>query len=137
MIWTDHKDHQLVEESGTMNIAFIIDDTFITPPLSDRILAGITRDSILTMLRDRDYIKVEERPIQVDEVVKAAQEGRLQEAFGMGTAAVISQISTIGFRGTDYEIGTPADGYAMRIKRNWTELRSGAVADPYNWMTTL
>ncbi len=137
VIWTDHKDHQLVEESGTMNIAFIIDDTFITPPLSDRILGGITRDSILTMLRDRDFVKVEERPIQVEEVVKAAQEGRLQEAFGMGTAAVISQISTIGFRGTDYEIGTPANGYAMRIKKELTELRSGAAEDPYGWMTTL
>lgn len=137
VIWTDHKDHQLVEESGTMNIAFIIDDTFITPPLSDRILGGITRDSILTMLRDRDFVKVEERPIQVEEVVKAAQEGRLQEAFGMGTAAVISPISTIGFRGTDFEVGTPADGYAMRIKKELTELRSGAAEDPYGWMTTL
>ncbi len=137
VIWTDHKDHQLVEESGTMNIAFIIDDTFITPPLSDRILGGITRDSILTLLRDRKFIKVEERPVQVDEVVKAAKEGRLQEAFGMGTAAVISPISTIGFRGTDYEVGTPADGYAMRIKKELTELRSGATEDPYGWMVTL
>ncbi len=137
VIWTDHKDHQLVEESGTMNIAFIIDDTFITPPLSDRILGGITRDSILTMLRDRDYLKVEERPVQVEEVINAAKEGLLQEAFGMGTAAVISPISTIGFRGTDYEVGTPADGYAMRIKKELTELRSGAAEDPYGWMVQL
>lgn len=88
VIWTDHANHELVEESGTMNVAFVIDDTFITPPLSERILAGITRDSILTLLRDRGIMKVEERPVKVEEVIKAAQEGRLQEAFGMGTAAV-------------------------------------------------
>lgn len=136
VIWTDHKNHELVEESGTMNVAFIIDDTFITPPLSDRILGGITRESILTLLRDRNFVKVEERPIKVEEVVTAAKEGRLQEAFGMGTAAVISPISTIGFRGTDFEVGTPANGYAMRIKKELTDLRSGIAEDPYGWMVT-
>jgi len=134
VIWTDHKNHELIEESGTMNVAFIINDTFITPPLSDRILGGITRDSILTMLRDRDIVKVEERPIKVEELVAAAEAGTLQEAFGMGTAAVISPISTIGFRGTDFEVGTPADGYAMKIKKALTDLRSGKTEDPYNWM---
>lgn len=134
VIWTDHANHELIEESGTMNIAFVIDDTFITPPLSERILAGITRDSILRLLRDRGIMKVEERPIKVDEVITAAQEGRLQEAFGMGTAAVISPINVIGFRGTDFDIATPQDGYAMRIKQELTELRSGKAEDPYGWM---
>lgn len=138
VIWTDHKNHELVEESGTMNVGFVIDDTFVTPPLSDRILAGITRDSILTLLRDTDIVKkVEERPIKVDEVVKAAQEGRLQEAFGMGTAAVVSQISTIGFRGTDYDIATPTDGYAMKIKKALTDIRMGFAEDKYGWMLKL
>lgn len=134
VIWTDHANHELVEESGTMNIAFVIDDTFITPPLSERILAGITRDSILTLLRDRGIMKVEERPVKVEEVIKAAQEGRLQEAFGMGTAAVISPINMIGYRGTDYDIATPEDGFAMRIKQELTDLRSGKAEDPYGWM---
>jgi branched-chain amino acid aminotransferase len=137
VIWTDHKNHELIEESGTMNVGFIINDTFITPPLSDRILAGITRDSILTMLRDRNIVKVEERPIKVEELIAAAEAGTLQEAFGMGTAAVISQISTIGFRGTDFEVSTPADGYAMKIKKELTDLRSGAKEDPYGWMVKL
>jgi branched-chain amino acid aminotransferase len=137
VIWTDHKNHELIEESGTMNVAFIINDTFITPPLSDRILAGITRDSILTMLRDRNIVKVEERPIKVEELVAAAEAGTLQEAFGMGTAAVISQISTIGFRGTDFEVGTPTDGYAMKVKKALTDLRSGVKEDPYGWMMKL
>ncbi len=137
VIWTDHKNHELVEESGTMNIAFVINDTFITPPLSDRILAGITRDSILTLLRDTEMLKVEERPIKVEEVVEAARKGTLQEAFGMGTAAVVSQISTIGFRGEDFEIATPADGYALKIKKALTDIRQGKVADPYGWMEIL
>jgi branched-chain amino acid aminotransferase len=137
VIWTDHKNHELIEESGTMNIAFIINDTFITPPLSDRILAGITRDSILIMLRDEGKLKVEERPIKVEEVIAAARAGNLQEAFGMGTAAVVSQISTIGFRGEDFEVATPNDGYAMAIKKSLTNIRQGKAEDKFGWMDIL
>ncbi len=137
IVWTDHKSHELIEESGTMNIGFVIDDSFITPPLSDRILAGITRDSILTLAKDGGKLKVEERPIKVEEVMTALKEGRLKEAFGMGTAAVVSQISTIGFRGEDFEIETPADGFAMAIKEELTAIRMGVKEDKYNWMTIL
>lgn len=137
VIWTDHASHELVEESGTMNIGFIIDNTFVTPPLSDRILPGITRDSILQMLRAEGDLQVEERPIKVPEVIEAAQGGRLKEAFGMGTAAVISPISTIGYRGTDYEIPTPKEGHGMRIKKTLTDIRQGRREDPYGWMTLL
>lgn len=137
IVWTDHKNHELIEESGTMNIGFVIDDSFITPPLSDRILAGITRDSILTLAKDNGKLKVEERPIKVHEVVTALKEGRLKEAFGMGTAAVISQISVIGFRGEDYSIATPNDGFAMSIKDELTAIRMGASDDKYNWMTII
>lgn len=137
IVWTDHKNHELIEESGTMNIGFVIDDTFITPPLSDRILAGITRDSILTLARDNGKLKVEERPIKVEEVIAALKEGRLKEAFGMGTAAVVSQISVIGFRGDDYDITTPGDGFAMGIKDELTAIRLGEVEDIYNWMTII
>lgn len=138
VIWTDHKNHELIEESGTMNVGFVIGDTFITPPLSDRILAGITRHSILTMMRDTDIISnVEERPITVEEIVEAARNGQLKEAFGMGTAAVVSPISQIGFRGTDFTIPTPQDGYAMQVKRALTDLRMGTVEDKYGWMLTM
>jgi branched-chain amino acid aminotransferase len=137
IIWTDHKNHELIEESGTMNIGFVVDDTFITPPLSDRILAGITRDSILTMLRDNGLLKVEERPVSVEEIIYAAEEGRLKEAFGMGTAAVVSPISSIGYRGTDYEIGTPENGYATKIKKDLTALRMGDAEDKHHWMQVI
>lgn len=137
VIWTDHKNHELIEESGTMNIGFVIDDTLITPPLSDRILAGITRDSILKLVRDTKILKVEERPIKVEEVIAAAKENRLKEAFGMGTAAVVSRISTIGYRGQNFEIPTPEDGYALKIKKALTDLRNGETKDEYNWMTII
>lgn len=137
IIWTDHKEHKLIEESGTMNIGFVIDDKFITPPLSDRILAGITRDSILTLVREEKILDVEERPVSVDEIVEALKEGRLKEAFGMGTAAVVSPISTIGYRGEDFDISTPDDGYAMTIKKRLTDIRMGDAEDTHGWMTIL
>lgn len=137
IVWTDHKNHELIEESGTMNIGFVIDNSFITPPLSDRILAGITRDSILTLAKDAKDLIVEERPIKVEEVIAALKEGRLKEAFGMGTAAVVSQISGIGFRGDDYPIDTPVNGFAMKIKEELTAIRMGEKEDKYNWMTIL
>ncbi len=135
VIWTDHRNHELIEESGTMNVAFVINDTFITPPLSDRILAGVTRDSILTLLRDNGLLKVEERPVSVEEVIVAAKEGTLKEAFGMGTAAVVSPISVIGYRGTDFKVPVPEEGYAMKIKRELTNIRMGKEKDRYGWMT--
>lgn len=134
VIWTDHKNHELIEESGTMNIAFIIDDKFITPPLSDRILAGITRDSILQLVKDHNLLEAEERPVKVEEVIQAAKDGRLKEAFGMGTAAVVSPIETIGYRGTNFEIPTPDNGFGMRIKQYLSDIRYGKVEDPYGWM---
>ncbi len=91
----------------------------------------------MTLLRDRGYLRVEERPVSVDEVVSAARSGRLQEAFGMGTAAVISQINVFGYRGEDFRVPTPEDGYAMRIKKELTDIRMGRVEDPYGWMTVI
>ena len=136
IIWTDHKDHRLIEESGTMNIMFRIGGTMRTPPLSERILAGITRDSILTLLRSWGEI-VEERPITVDEVVYAAENNCLEEAFGMGTAAVVSPISTIGFRERDFEVPNSSEGIAMKIKNALNEIRTGKVADENGWMLRL
>lgn len=134
IIWTDHWNHKLVEESGTMNIGFVVDDTLITPPISDRILAGITRDSIITLLRDKGILNVEERPIKITEVIEASKAGKLKEVFGMGTAAVVSPISSIGYKGQDYDVPTPKDGFASIIKKELSDIRYGAVADSYGWM---
>lgn len=133
VIWTDHKEHAYIEESGTMNLMLLIGETFVTPELSDRILAGVTRRSIVQLIKERGW-KVEERRVSVAEVVEAAQNGQLKEAFGMGTAAVVSQIDTIGYQGTNYSIPTPQDGKAMEIKSMLNEIRMGRVEDIHNWM---
>jgi branched-chain amino acid aminotransferase len=136
VIWTDHKEHKYIEESGTMNLMLLIGDTFLTPPLTDRILAGVTRRSIITLIQERGW-KIEERAISVDEIVEAAKSGALKEAFGMGTAAVVSQIDTIGHQGTNYAVPAPKDGMAMEIKKMLNDIRMGRVADTHDWMVDL
>ena len=95
VIWTDDHAHEYIEEAGAMNIFVRINDTLITGPVSDRILDGITRKSILE-IAEADGIPVEVRPLTVTEVVKAAKNGTLKEMFGAGTAAVVSPIATFG-----------------------------------------
>ncbi len=136
VLWTDHREHKFLEESGTMNIMLRIGDSLVTPPLSDRILAGITRDSILTLTRDWG-MDVQERPISVDEVVAAARAGNLKEAFGMGTAAVVSTIDGIGYQDEIFDVPTPEDGFAMKIKKGLTDIRIGVTEDKYGWMVKL
>jgi branched-chain amino acid aminotransferase len=133
VIWTDHRDHQYIEESGTMNLMLLVGDTFLTPPLTDRILAGVTRRSIIALIKEQGW-KIEERMISVDEIVEAAKTGTLKEAFGMGTAAVVSQIDTIGHQGTNYSIPVPTDGKAMEIKKMLNDIRTGLVEDTHGWM---
>lgn len=133
IIWTDHRDHRLIEESGTMNVMFRVGDKMMTPPLSDRILAGITRDSIIQLSRSWG-LEVEERPVPVDEIVEAHRQGNLKEAFGMGTAAVVSQISDIGYRGDLMSLADQPDSYALRIKAGLNDIRVGRSEDRFNWM---
>jgi branched-chain amino acid aminotransferase len=134
LLWTDAKSHQFIEESGTMNVVFIIDNTLITAPTGDTILAGITRDSVLTLAREWGY-KVEERKVAVQEVIDAAKEGRLQEAFGTGTAATIAQIKGIGHEDKDYEL-PPVEGreFSNRVLRALDEIKTGKVADKWDWI---
>jgi branched-chain amino acid aminotransferase len=134
LLWTDGKTHQYFEESGTMNLMFVINDTLLTPATSTSILAGITRDTILQLARDRG-MAVEERKISVSEVMEAAQNGTLQEAFGCGTAAVVSHIVTIGYRGTDYAL-PPIENrkYSSVLAQDLDAIRTGQAPDPYGWI---
>lgn len=108
VLWLDAKENRFVEECGTMNIFFVIDGKVITPALSGTILEGITRNSAIQVLRESGH-EVEERPISIYEVQGAYHEGRLQEAFGAGTAATISHIAKIGFAGSDMILPDIAD----------------------------
>ncbi len=137
LIWTDGKDHEFIEESGTMNIMFVINDTLITPEAGSTILKGITRDSVLTMARDWG-MKVEERKVSVTEVIDAAKNGTLQEAFGAGTAATIAHIKLIGHEGTDYTLPTIEERkFSNKVLKAMDSIKSGESEDKFGWLTIL
>lgn len=132
VIWTDGVSHQFVEESGTMNVLFVIDGKVVTPPLSDSILAGITRDSLLTLARDLG-IPVEERPVSVEEVRTALRNGRLTEAFGAGTAAIVAPLEQITIGEEDYRLEVSPDKIMFRLKNALEDIRMGRTEDKYGW----
>jgi branched-chain amino acid aminotransferase len=134
VIWTDSETHQYVEESGTMNLMFVIGDTVVTPALGDTILAGITRDSVLKLARDWG-MKVEERKISIAELVEAHEKGLLLEAFGCGTAATIAQIVGIGYNGKDYMLPAVADRkFSPKVDEMLRNIRKGKAEDKFHWM---
>ena len=134
ILWTDSKEHKYFEESGTMNVMFVIDDVLITPPLSSSILAGITRDSILTLAKDWG-VKVEERKVSIDEVVSALENNKLQDAFGTGTAATITHISVINNKGKDYELPhISTRKLSNKLNETLMDIKHGKAEDKYNWI---
>lgn len=134
LIWTDGYEHKYLEESGTMNVMCVINDTLVTPGLHDTILAGITRDSVITTAKDLGY-KVEERKISVDELVDAHTKGTLQEIFGVGTAATIAPISLFGYNGKDHNLPPITDNnIGAKIKKELDAIRKGRKADKHGWM---
>ena len=134
LIWTDGRNHEYIEESGTMNVMFIIDDTLVTPALSDSILAGITRDSVLQLARSW-RMNVEERKISVKELVNALEAGRVKEAFGVGTAATIAHIDLIGFEGKNYQLpAIEKREFSNRVYHELESLKRGNRADPFHWV---
>lgn len=137
LIWTDGKTHEYIEESGTMNVMFVIGDTLVTPSLSDSILPGITRDSVLQLVRSWGK-KVEERKVSVKEIVEALEKGMLKEAFGVGTAATIAHIDTIGYEGRDYVL-PPVEKreLANKIFNELDGIKHGTIADQFGWIVTI
>ncbi len=103
VLWTDHKDHQYIDEVGMMNVMFVIDGKLITPSLNTAILDGVTRDSILTLAKEMNF-PTEERRIKLEELEKGFKDGSISEAFGAGTAAVVAPIQSIRIHGIDYTI---------------------------------
>jgi len=137
LIWTDGKNHEYIEESGTMNVMFVIDDTLVTPALSDSILAGITRDSVIKLARSWG-MKVEERRVSVKEIEEALKAGRLKEAFGAGTAATIAHIELIGFEDKDYYLPPVAERkFANRVFDELEGIKRGAKPDPFGWIVKM
>lgn len=134
LIWTDGKTHQFIEESGTMNVMFIIDDMLVTPALTDTILHGITRDSVLTLARHWG-MKVEERQLSVEELVRALKAGRVREAFGVGTAVTIAPIQVIGHEGQDYDLPPVEErDFGTKVLHELEAIKRGLKPDPFGWM---
>lgn len=133
VLWLDGIHRQYVEEVGTMNVFFLIGDELVTPHLGGTILAGITRDSVLHLARDWG-IKVSERKLPMDEVVQAAESGKLKEAFGTGTAAVISPVGLIHHKGKDLIINNGKPGeLSLKLYETITGIQYGDKPDKFGW----
>ena len=144
VLWTDGAEHRWLEEVGTMNLFVHLGDEVVTPPLDGgTILAGVTRDSVITILRDRG-VKVSERPISVEDLRAAHDAGTLHEVFGTGSAAVISPVGVLGFEahgglpGAELTIGTGETGpLAKSLFDAIVSIQRGEAADPHGWMRSL
>ncbi|TYB79544.1 branched-chain amino acid aminotransferase [Bizionia myxarmorum] len=132
IIWTDASSHEYLEEAGTMNIFFRINDTLVTAPISDRILDGITRKSIIQLAEDNN-IKVDVRRVTVSEIKEAARNGSLKEIFGTGTAAVISPISAFEHSEEVFEIPDQDDAYATLFKKYLLNIQHNLSDDKHGW----
>lgn len=132
VVWTDASSHEFLEEAGTMNVFFRVNDTLITAPTSDRILDGVTRKSIIE-LAESEGIPVEVRTVRVDEIVEAARRGDLKEMFGAGTAVVISPISGFSNKGESFDLPRIENSYASRIKKGITEIQRNVAEDKFGW----
>ncbi len=133
VLWLDGVERKYIEEVGSMNMMFVIDDTIITAPLAGTILPGVTRNSILTLASDAGW-KVEERKLSIDEVYEAAREGRLNEAFGTGTAAVVSPVGKLCWRGEELVInGGKIGPKAQYLFDRLLGIQLGNLEDVYGW----
>ena len=133
ILWTDHKEHSYIDEVGMMNVMFVLDGKLITPNLTSAILDGVTRDSILTIARDMNF-PIEERRISVKEIEDGFKSGKLTEAFGTGTAAVVAPIAVINISNKDYTLQpATAQSFQSQVKQKLHDIRMGVTPDPYGW----
>lgn len=133
VIWTDARDHQYIDEAGMMNLMFVAEGKLITPELNTAILAGITRDSILTLARDLG-MEVQERRISVAELEAQLTRGVISEVFGTGTAAVVAPVSTIRIGNKDHHVAVPdSNSFQHQVARLLNAIRTGTAPDTHHW----
>ena len=136
IVWTDAKSHEYLEEAGTMNIFFRVNDHLITAPTNDRILDGVTRKSVIQIARDSG-IEVEVRPIKIEEIVKASENNSLKEMFGSGTAVVINPIKSYGYKGINYKLPELENPLSSKLKDKIMSIQYNLSEDPYGWRVSL
>ena len=132
IIWTDDATHTKLEEAGTMNVFFRINDTLYTAPTSERILDGVTRKSLIDLAK-REGINVDVRSVLVDELLAAVKDGSLKEIFGAGTAAVVSPIVGFQYQGTYYELPKTENSIALQLKDKLTKIQYKLAEDTFGW----
>jgi len=138
VLWLDAREKRFVEEVGSMNICFIYDGALVTSPLSGTILDGITRRSILTLAREAG-LEIRERALAVDEIFAGVESGRLTEAFGVGTAVVVSPVGQFTYREQTAQVGdgvTPGP-WTQKLYDTLTGIQYGRLADTYGWVDLL
>lgn len=134
VLWLDGAEQKYVEEIGTSNAFFVIDDEVVTPPLMGTILPGITRDSVITILKDWG-IKVREERLEIAEVFELHKKGHLKEVFATGTAAVISPVGRLKWKDQEIEINSGQIGkLSQRLYDEITGIQTGKILDRFNWI---
>ena len=134
VLWLDGIEKKYVEEVGSMNMMFVIDGTIITAPLDGTILPGVTRSSVMQLAKDKGW-NVEERKLSIDEICKAYDEGRLDEAFGTGTAAVVSPVGKLQYKDKEMIINDFKTGpKAKELYDSLLSIQIGDAEDPYGWV---
>ncbi|NJK89821.1 MAG: branched-chain amino acid aminotransferase [Myxococcales bacterium] len=137
VLWTDAHAHKFIEEVGTMNLFVRINDVVYTPPLNGTVLGGVTRDSVIQMLRD-DGIVVKEVALSLDELREAHANGTLKEIFGTGTAAVVTPVAELGFQEDDLTVGDGAPGdVATLVSKRLNDLQRGRIPDVRGWTSVV
>jgi len=135
VLWLDAVEHKYIQEVGTMNIFFKIDGKFVTPKRDGAILDGITRMSVIALLRHKGF-EVTERPITIDEIKEASNNGTLEEAFGTGTAVGIAYIQDIGFGDETIHVSNKSP-VGLDINNTLNGIKTGKIKDTFNWMVKI
>jgi branched-chain amino acid aminotransferase len=135
VLWLDAVEHRYIQEVGTMNIFFKIDGKFITPRRDGAILDGITRMSVIDLLRHKGF-EVTERAITIDEIIEASNNGTLEEAFGTGTAVGIAYIQEIGYKDQVIHVSDESP-VGLDVNDTLNGIKTGQIEDPFNWMVKI
>ncbi|MDO9391259.1 MAG: branched-chain amino acid aminotransferase [bacterium] len=133
VLWLDAKDHRYIEEVGAMNIFFVIENVLVTPPLSGSILSGITRKSVLKLAEDIG-IRAEQRQLTIDELVDGIKFQKVTEIFGAGTAAVVSPVGKLSYKGQEYVVGKKAGPWSKKFFDTLTGIQTGKLPDKHGWV---
>jgi len=136
LIWTDGATHQNIEESGTMNVFFRRNNELITPPTSESILSGITRDSLIKLAKHKGINCIEE-PINLEKMLADYKSGAITEVFGTGTAATIAPISSISYKEHKLTFDNKEDNYSNKLKKALQDIQYGRSEDPFGWRKTV